>query len=279
MDMEVRARGIEVLVVLPGLFAVGAAGLPIWTTGVIFALGAGAALIWLSSRSHKLDRPIGESTPDAEGSDSTDWRYFRKEGLPFLALAIGSQLLARSDTFLLAALGVSHQQIGFYGAAGAPVWGIVALPTLLAVALYPTMSRMAAEGRSPLKAVAIAVLLGGALGTIMAVAINTLRDPLVLLAYGPEYKPAATLLARLVWVLPTKFIMTFLGLILAAWHRQHLALVAVCAVLFLSVGLNLNWIPTMGTMGSANAAVVAHVIGVLILVTVALIPKGISDEN
>ncbi len=107
----------------------------------------------------------------------------------------------------------------------------------------------------------------------------TFREPLILLAYGTEYTPAVALLSRLVWVLPTKFVMTFLGLVLAAWHRQHLALVAVAAVLALSIGLNLIWIPTMGTMGSATAAVVSHAAGVLILVAVALIHRRTSGGS
>jgi len=268
MDMEVRARGVEVLIVLPGLLAVGVAGLPVWTTGVIFSVGAGAALIWLSTRSRHLDRSPQESDPEGRTSEPSVWRYFRHEGLPFLALAVASQLLARADTFLLAAYDVSTKEIGFYGAAGAPVWGIVALPTLLAVAFYPTLSRWAAEGQSPIKAVAVAVICGGVLGSALAVAIGISREPLVLLAYGTDYTPAVSLLSRLVWVLPTKFVMTFLGLILAAWHRQHLALVAVVGVLALSIGLNLIWIPTMGAMGSATAAVASHAAGVLILVVV-----------
>ena len=207
------------------------------------------------------------------------WRYFRHEGVPFLALAVAGQLLARADTFLLAALDISNEEIGFYGAAGAPVWGIVALPTLLAVALYPTLSRRAAEGKSPLEAVAIAFILGGVLGSALAVAINTFREPLVMLAFGTDYTPAVALLARLVWVLPTKFAMTFLGLILAAWHRQHLALIAMGTVLALSIGLNLMWIPTMGALGSANAAVAAHAAGVLILVAVALIHSRTSGDS
>jgi len=270
MDMEVRARGIEVLIVLPSLVAVGVAGLPVWTTGVVFSIGAGAALIWLSIRSRNLDRPAWESGPEGRNSDPAIWRYFRHEGIPFLALAVASQLLARADTFLLAAFDVSTKEIGFYGAAGTPVWGIVALPTVLAVALYPTLSRRAAEGISPLKAVAFAVVLGGVLGSVLALTINSFREPLVLLAFGTDYTPAVALLSRLVWVLPTKFVMTFLGLILAAWHRQHLALVAVATVLVLSIGLNLIWIPTMGAMGSATAAVVSHAVGVLILVAVAV---------
>ncbi len=279
MDMEVRARGIEVLIVLPGLIAVGMASLPIWTTGVVFSVGAGAALIWLSIRSRDLDRSARGSVPEGPASHTPVWRYFRHEGVPFLALAVAGQLLARADTFLLAAFDVSTKDIGFYGAAGAPVWGIVALPTLLAVALYPTLSRRAAEGKSPLKAVAGAIILGGVLGSALALLINSFREPLILLAYGTEYTPAVALLSRLVWVLPAKFVMTFLGLVLAAWHRQHLALVAVAAVLALSIGLNLIWIPTMGTMGSATAAVVSHAAGVLILVAVALIHRRTSGGS
>lgn len=269
MDMEVRARGLEVLVVLPGLAAVGWAGFPIWTTGVVFSGGAGIALLWLSSRSSKLDRSL-TSDPHDPTPPPPVRHYFRNEGLPFLALAVASQLLARADTFLLAAFEIPHQEIGYFAAAGAPVWGIVALPTLLAIALYPTLSRRAAQGQSPLPMVIATVILGGALGSVLAVAISVAREPLVNLAFGPDFEPAVALLSRLVWVLPTKFVMTFLGLILAAWHRQHLALVAVIVTLGLSIALNLIWIPTMGTFGSANAAVAAHAVGVLILIAVAV---------
>ena len=106
MDMEVRARGLEVLVVLPGLAAVGWAGLPVWTTGVVFSVGAGTALIWLSTRSRNLNRST-EVGPEQHTPAPLGWRYFRHEGLPFLALAVGSQLLSRADTFLLAAFDVS----------------------------------------------------------------------------------------------------------------------------------------------------------------------------
>ncbi len=280
MDMEVRARGLEVMLVLPGLAAVGWAGLPVWTTGVVFSVGAGAALIWLAFRSRDLKRSARETGQEEHSSDIPVWRHFRHEGLPFLALAVASQLLARADTFLLAAFEVPHQEIGYYGAAGAPVWGIVALPMVLAVALYPTLSRRAAEGRSPLPAVAIAIIFGGIMGSALAVAINVWREPLVLLAFGSDFTPTVALLSRLLWVLPAKFVMTFLGLILAAWHRQHLALVAVGAVLVLSIGLNLIWIPTMGALGSANAAVAAHAAGVLILVAVSVTtPRSNGDHD
>lgn len=281
MDMEVRARGIEVLVVLPGLAAVGWAGFPVWTTGVVFSVGAGAALLWLSLRSGELDRTL-EAECKSRNHTPPVWRYFRREGLPFLALAVASQLLARADTFLLAAFEIPHEEIGYFGAAGAPVWGTVALPTLLAIALYPTLSRRAARGGSPLPVVAAAVILGGILGSGLAIVIDAAREPLIHGAFGTDFGPAVTLLSRLVWVLPTKFIMTFLGLVLAAWHRQHLGLVAVVVTLGLSIALNLAWIPGMGAMGSANAAVAAHAVGVLILIFVAATTKrsaGVPDER
>ena len=270
MDMEVRARGIEVVIVLPGLTAIGWAGLPVWTTGVVFSVGAGAALAWLAIRSRDLDRPIEDSTAELGRQETAVWRSLRYEGMPFLALAVTSQLLMRADTFLLASFGVSRPEIGYYGAAGTLVWGILALPMLLAIALYPTLSRWATEGRSPLGAIAATIIFGGALGLVLATGLSALGEPLVRAAFGADFEPAVALLSRLVWLLPTKFIMTFLGLILAAWRRQQLALGAMIVVLAISIILNVIWIPATGAMGSAAAAVVSHAAGALLLLILTL---------
>ena len=279
MDVEVRARAIEVGVVLPLLAAGAWFHLPVWTTGLVFALGSGVGLIWIRFRSRELDAEPGGSS--AGHPPAVDWRRtFLIEGLPFLGLAFVSQLLARADTFLLAGWNVPQAEIGYYGAAGAPVWGMAALPTLLAVAAYPTLSRRAAEGRSAVGPVVAAVTGGAASGAIVAALIFIFRSPLISIAYGSKYEASVALLGRLVWVLPAKFAMTFLGLTLASWRRQRRALAALVAVLAVSVALNIRWIPSDGALGSATAAVAAHTLGVLLLAAMALtIPRSNGNAS
>ncbi|MCD4750250.1 MAG: oligosaccharide flippase family protein [Thermoanaerobaculales bacterium] len=282
MDMEVRARTIEVVIVLLLLTASVFWCLEIWTVGIAFSVGAGAGLVWLRKGSRLLRKP--ESDPQKQTKDHQEssqfWRNLRLEGLPFLAIAVMAQLLLRADTFLLAMLKVPRPEIGFYGAAGAPVWGIVALPQLLSMSFYPTLSRRAAEKGKAWPAVVAASAGGMALGLALGVFLFIIRHPLVEIAFGPEFERAVPLLSRLIWILPATVTMTFLGTVLAAWHRQKWSLGVLSAVLIVSFSLNLMWIPQHGPIGAATAAIWAHWFGVIILfaltVRLLIVPRETS---
>ena len=259
MDVEVRARALEAVIALPLLAACAVLGWPVWTTGPAFAAGAGVALAWIASRSRFL--PATGSRPSLTG--------LAAEGLPFLGLAVLGQLLMRADTFLLEALGVARQQIGLYGAAAAPVWGLAALPQLAAVAAYPTLSRMARSAAAPASLVAGMAAVGALGGCGLAVGLAILRRPLVLLAFGRDFAPAAELLARLAWVLPSAVAMTLLGVVLAAWRRQRWSLAVLAVMAPCLAGLDLLLIPQAGALGAATASVLVRAGGAVLLVAVA----------
>ena len=63
---------------------------------------------------------------------------------------------------------------------------------------------------------------------------------------------------RLSLVLPGAFAIMVVGTVFAAWRRQILAMCALAAAFCLSLALNLVWIPAIGTMACANAAVAAY---------------------
>ena len=137
MEVEVAARGLELLVALALLAAAVGLGLPAWSPGVAMSLGAVAAVT-------SVDRLLrrAEGTTASPGED-----VLRREGLPFLGLAVATQLLIRADSLVQASLGVPSTSVGQYGVAHAAVWSLVAASQMLALATYPSVSRASGEGR------------------------------------------------------------------------------------------------------------------------------------
>lgn len=242
MDVETRARSLEVLVAV-GLIAVALGfGWPAWTAGAAFSLGAGAGLLWLLRRLgglHSEGASVVQSTMLAEG-----W--------PFMALAVASQLVTHSDRFLLALCGVGAEEIGFWGAAGTIVWAALALPQLIAVSVYPSLSRMAERGGSTRKVGLVAALAGAGSGLAVALVLWLFGGALIRLAFGPEFGPATPLLGRAAWALPGAFATMVLGAVLAAWRQQRRSLWVMTGALVLSVALNLFWIPKEGVLAPAS---------------------------
>ena len=264
MDVEVRARAVEMILVLTMLGLVILLHGPIWSTGLIFSAGAGVGLLWI----RHLSRELHSATDEAAPLEITE---LSAEGRPFLAMSILSQLLMRADTFILAALAVSRKEIGYYAAAGAPVWGALALPHLLAMATYPTLSRDASEGERPRSTALFSLAFALSLGFALALTLFFLRSPLIRLAFGPGFESSVLLMSRLVWVLPPAVGMVFLGTVLASWRRQQLALGALSTVFLLFLILNLLLIPDYGTMGAAFSALISQYSGFILISTAVLI--------
>lgn len=255
MDVEARARVIEVAAAVV-LIAAGARwGWPVWTAGAAFSLGSGLGLWWLRLR-------VGVM---GEAGQPAPWRPLAREGLVFMALAVAGQLLANLDRFLLALLGVARADIGYWGAAGTIVWAVIAIPQLLAVAMYPSFSRMAAAA-GPRGRVGLAAGLGAAAaGLACGVLLRAAATPLLTLIFGADFEPAAPLLERAALALPGAFAMMVMGTVFAAWRAQRTALAIMAAAVAASCMLNLLWIPTLGVAAPANVAVVAYTAAALLM--------------
>ena len=244
MDVETRARGLETVAALTLIVVITILRWPVWTTGAAFSIGAVLGLIWIRGRVGELGTgasPLGSSS-------------LLTEGLPFMALAVVSQLIANGDRFLLELFGVARTEIGFWGAAGTIVWALAALAQLISVALYPSFSRQAEAGASARRAGLLAGLGGAICGVACASALWVLAEPLVRLAFGAEFSSTISLLQRLSLALPGAFAMTVMGSVYAAWRRQRQVLLILGGALLLSVALNVMWIPTMGAFAPATVA-------------------------
>ncbi len=244
MDVEVRARALEVGIAV-ALIAVGmVASWPAWSAGIAFSIGSAVGLGWMLGRLAELggDRAsLEEST-------------LLRQGLPFMALAAVSLLLAHADRFLLAALGVSTAEIGQWGAAGTIAWALMALPQLAAVAMYPSFSRLAEGGSMPRRPGLLASLGGALAGLACAAALRACAGPVIEITFGPEFAAAVPLLQRLAWALPGSFALMVMGAVYAAWRRQSVSLWVMAGALATSVALNLLWIPARGVVAPAMVA-------------------------
>jgi O-antigen/teichoic acid export membrane protein len=259
MEVEVEARSIELAVALVGTGAVAVAHLPAWTLGLVFSAGALSGLARILRRHRELPGPPAAKPPDARASTA----LLRHHGWQFLAMSVLFQLLLRSDTLLMEALGLAREEIGRYGAASMTTWAVLAMPQLGALALYPTLSRMAVQRRETRTAATVALLVGTSFGAVAAALLVLFRRPLVDLAFGRDFVPTADLLSTLAWALPGASASMLLGPFLAAWHAQARWLAWLVPTYALSVALALSWIPEHGASGAAWAAVVAHSFGAL----------------
>jgi O-antigen/teichoic acid export membrane protein len=244
MDVETRARGLETAVAVTAIGVIAILRWPVWTTGAAFSIGAGLGLIWIRRREGELGSGMSTLGPSS----------LLSEGLPFMALAVVSQLIANADRFLLELLGVARAEIGYWGTAGIIVWAMAALPQLVSVALYPSFSRRAEAGGSPQRAGLLAGLGGAVCGLVCAGGLWILADPLVRLAFGADFAPAVPLLQRLSLALPGAFAMTVMGSVYAAWRRQRRVLWILGGALLGSLALNMMWIPSMGVLAPATVA-------------------------
>ena len=244
MDVETRARGLETAVAVTAIGVIAILRWPVWTTGAAFSIGAGLGLIWIRRREGELGSGMSTLGPSS----------LLSEGLPFMALAVVSQLIANADRFLLELLGVARAEIGYWGTAGIIVWAMAALPQLVSVALYPSFSRQAEAGGSPRQAGLLTGLGGAVCGLVCAGGLWILADPLVRLAFGANFAPAVPLLQRLSLALPGAFAMTVMGSVYAAWRLQRRVLWILGGALLGSLTLNVMWIPSMGVSAPATVA-------------------------
>jgi O-antigen/teichoic acid export membrane protein len=253
MDVEVRARCIEMTsgLILLGFATTG--GAAAWSVGPALATGAGLGMLWLLPHVRRL--PGQDATPPLPGE-------LLRQGTAFLGVGLALQLLLRHDAWVMAACGVANAEIGFYGSAAVPTWGLFAAPQLLATAVYPTFARRANPGdggpQRPWRDGSLAAVAGLLVGGATAIGLWVVRQPLVDLVLGPEYDPVVPVLDRIVWALPGASVTMLVGVVLGAWRRQHQVLIAIAVALVVAVLLNFYWIPRGGILAAANVAVGVH---------------------
>jgi len=262
MEVEVGGRSTELGFALALLALLASVSAPVWTTGLAFSVGAAAGMGVVVRSLRKL--PYG-ADPAPDGG------YLAREGAAFLLLNLGLQAMLRIDTFMLAGFGVAKERIGVYGAAAAPVWGLLGVAQLIAVAVYPTLAKAATEGLLSVRRALAIALAGAAIGTLLATAITTVRVPLIRLVFGPQYLESAQLVAVLAWVLPCACLDMLMGVVVAACGRQRWSLATQSIFLLMAMAGDLVAIPRWGLLGCAGVAVAVWSAGTLVAITIAIL--------
>ncbi len=272
MEVEVGGRIAELGLALALLAVLASRSAPVWTTGLAFSAGAAAGLVVVVRAWRAL--PAGHAP-------GFDVGWLAREGGVFLALNLGLQAMLRIDTFMLAGFGIPKERIGVYGAAVAPVWGLLGVAQLLAVAGYPTLARAIADGRFSLRRAAAIAVAATAIGTALATAVTVVRVSLVRLVFGPQYAAAADLMAVLAWLLPGACLEMLMGTIVGACRRQRWGLATQGFILVTAAAGDLFAIPRWGLAGCAGVAVAVWSAGAVVALAVACLairnPRRVGD--
>ena len=236
-------------VVLLGGGLWGAAG-----TLCLINLTAAGVLMWLI-------RPFLLSTEEEE---RTPFQLF-KAAFPYGVLALLTIIYFRIDVLMLTAL-QGPQEAGHYSVSLSLFEAGVIIPSALAGALFPVMSRQLAarEMDGLLISHNQTLKLMGLIAMPAAAAGWRFSPWLVDLFFGPAYAPAGPVLAllSLAWVL--FFINIPLGNLLAASNLMPKFVPWAAANTGLNVVLNLFLIPLWGAAGAVAATLVCEVVGLAV---------------
>ena len=174
------------------------------------------------------------------------------ESLPLMINHLLSTIFFRIDVFILKPTW-GDKAVGFYSAAYKYIDGINVIPQYFTLAIFPLMSRFAANSRDSLVRAYI-LSLRFLLILAMPIAVGTpfIARELILLLAGREFLPDSMIVLQLlIWFLPFSFINQVTQYVLIAINQQrHLTRAFIIGVLF-NIITNLIFIPLYGYRAAA----------------------------
>jgi O-antigen/teichoic acid export membrane protein len=261
--METIVRGLQQALTVAGVGAVALAGGGIWAFAAVFAvaaaLAAAAALLLAHNRVETLR-----------------WRFdvrssarMIRDGWPFCAAAVIHLAYFRADVMVMAFTS-TDAQIGVYTLAYNAFQLLNAIPTVCAMALFPSLSHLYAHQPDAFVAArrrSLLTLTGmGAAIAIAGLGAAQVAFPIVMGgAYGESLMLFRVLLLALVLVFPSYVLMDSLS----AAGRQHAVTYALALGAAANVALNVMLTPAYGALGAAIATVIteAIIVGLLAALT------------
>ncbi len=188
------------------------------------------------------------------------WLPLLRAALPFGVIGLTLGISYRFDTVLLNIFS-GDTATGHYNAAYNLVFALVTLSNVLNTALYPSLSRQSVLAPDSLPQVyerllrylllvALPITVGGFI----------LAEPIVGLLFGPEYAPAAPLLAILIWVVPLMFLSEFLGYVVVIAGREGRVARAIVLSSSINIAANVLLIPRYGVLAAAIITVVTELV-------------------
>ena len=197
------------------------------------------------------------------------FRFFRKDlvkkimhtAWPIATMALMSVFMMNVDVIMLGYLKTA-EEIGFYSAGQKIVQLLYTLPSLLAISLFPILSRFVGQKDKERtktvmeKGIAVTLLVGipVTLGGVI------LGSDIINFVYGAEYMPAVASFNFLILTLLTVFPGTLLGNYILAYDKQRSYVPIIIAASISNIVFNLLLIPKYGAAGSALATLITQTI-------------------
>jgi len=184
-------------------------------------------------------------TPWGEVQESLSWGQ-----ASILGVANLCGLAFSTVDMLLLGLLSNPVEVGLYGAAYRVLNQVIAAYALLMIAIYPRLARLHSADRTRVIGAPILVPLAGA-GIAIAALLALASRPILTLAFGRQFAPAAPLLFLLAWSIPFDFLTSYLSSAFIAWGMGKEILIANAIGALSNMVLNIVFIPSLGARGAA----------------------------
>ncbi len=185
--------------------------------------------------------------------------------LPFAILALVGSIMANTDVFMLG-IWKTPEDIGVYAAAQRFYQFLIMLPSMIATAMFPLMSRLAHKENQKFKIVlekALFVL--AVIGMPIALGGIVLTNQIVLLVFGQAYAEAIPVLYIFMIMLLVTLPMTLLINSIFVYNQQRKLVNANIFGVLGNVLLNFLLIPKFGATGAAVATLISTVMIMYVL--------------
>lgn len=192
-----------------------------------------------------------------------DYRVFKQFvvlALPFALAGILSRLYSYSDTLLMTKM-LSAKELGWWSVPYKITFAFQFIPVALSASVYPVFSSLYIENREK-----IDVLFAKSLRYLLTIVfpivagLFVLAEQLIVKIYTPAYLPSVPVLRILLISLVFSYLSFVTGALLNAINRQKIQTTLVAVSLVASVTINLIFLPRLGIMSAAYAALVGNLI-------------------
>ena len=242
------------LIFIAGALAVVALGLPVYALFIVGLATAPlilAALFWLSRYRMQL-------------RFEPRWRTMR--GMLRDSAALGGFIFLFALSMRLDQLMLHHLSgdlaVGWYAVGVRLSEALGLVPEALMMTLFPLL--VSSEHAAPERfhhTYRLGFKYLAAASVLFATLLTILREPVVVLLFGPDYVPAAPSLAVLAWNMFFGYLGVIYLSLFIAQARQRLLLFVSAVALAVNIVLNLLWIPPYGATGAAAATLAANAAG------------------
>lgn len=187
---------------------------------------------------------------------------------PIALVALAGIFMVNTDVLMLGWLRTA-QEIGFYSSAQKIFQTLNTLPSILASAFFPTISRLVGQKKNDevkyLTEKGVTSLL--LLSVPLAIGGIILAKPIIILLYGPAYAPA-TVVFQIFVATAIFFPSALISNLVLAYNKQKDVVKFIFLANFANILLNLFLIPRFGIAGASVATCIAQTVSVFAVWTI-----------